>query len=363
MGNYNWSINSIKSLLSILKKMEKEEKDASKLLLIKKDITYIKEFISEYYNPPFESNLDLFEKFKLDKNTLMKMPFLWDDFIRFNKITELYSSSYIPKTLELTNDDLLTITHDFYSKSLNNEFYNQFIKNFNKRKNHITFDDCKDEPYSGMTIIIPSLNESFTKIKRTNTISDVITTIHEYSHSTCSLINPYNYTKEKILYCEIESEFMELIATDYLETIFKNGEAKLYRTSIHNDFKKHAEVLVNKINLIRYESTIINGYSSYEQLENLAYKKCNLFPEELEDIINYKEMIPEIYLTGYLFALELYNLYKKDKDKALDFFKRIILLDCKTEEKYYNSIKSFGLIPTKSVSEFQKKLEKNNRKN
>ena len=58
------------------------------------------------------------------------------------------------------------------------------------------------------------------------------------------------------------------------------------------------------------------------------------------------------YLISFIFALELYYLYKEDKEKALYNLEKIILLNCNSEEEYYNTVSHESMVAV-PLSEYQ----------
>lgn len=58
-----------------------------------------------------------------------------------------------------------------------------------------------------------------------------------------------------------------------------------------------------------------------------------------------------------MLAIELYKIYKEDKDKALYILKHIIMLDNTSNEQYYCNIQRLGLVPNLSIDEFQRETE------
>ena len=60
------------------------------------------------------------------------------------------------------------------------------------------------------------------------------------------------------------------------------------------------------------------------------------FSDEIfDDAFLFSGIAHEEYLASYMNAIELYMLYKENKDKALDTLKRIILLDEMNEEELF----------------------------
>lgn len=358
MKKYNWTIDTLISKMNLIEKLIETETDEKKLELLRFDYTTLKNHIDEFFDNSIYETLKLLESLEYIKGEYTQIDFLWDDFAEFAEITYDYINIPKLKRCSLSKTDLLDITHDFY-KSLNKVFYGNFMKNFYRRNDHIVFKAAqKDNKFIGETIILPSLRESFIDIYRNYTADDILTTIHEYSHATSTSINPYHLVRStKTLYTEIDTLFMEFIAADFVDKQMHTSNAPIHKASKLNEFSANAYDICSQIDLIEAEKFTKNGYLNNKQLKQIALEKCELQPNEVEDLLNEPNVYSTVYLTSYMFALELYKLYLEDKEKALYYLQKIILLDHLNEEEYYCNIKRFGLIPNLSVQEFYKECK------
>jgi len=358
MAKYNWTVDTLIGKLKLIEKLIQNETDPEKLKALQYDYYTLQNHIDEYFNQTTEENLKLLESYDYFKDNLTQIDFLWDAFKRFYETVNYPIETPELKRYSLSKDDILSITHDFY-KSLNNSFFCNFMKNFCRRNDHVVFRSMPQKIlYTGESITLPSLKETYIEIYRNFTAEDIITTIHEYSHATSVSINPKHLYLTKSLYTEIDSLFMELIASDYLETLFKDGSSTILKAEGLNEQCSHADDISAIIDLINAEQFTINGYTSNKLLKSIAKKHCKLYPEELEEILNNSGPSQSLYLTSYMFAISLYKIYKEDKEKALYYLKKIILLECSNERQYYSNIRKFGIIPNDGLYEFQKQVQK-----
>lgn len=357
MGKYNWNFYTLEDRFFKLKRLIAKETNPEKLALLKSDYELLNLLIENNYYPENNDNLKLLESFKEIKNDLIHYQFTWKDIKKFYNITKDNELDFFSlKQLSLSKETLLTITHDFY-KSLDHQYYQYFLNFFHNTNTHITFKAAHlDEDYSGESIMLPSINEYFVKIERIFTIEDIITTIHEYSHLISSKINYNHILPAKNLLSEIDSLFMELIASDYLENLFKNDEANIAKIINHESYISTSEIFNDLFKLITIEKNLISGYQSNKTLKQFALSKCSLQPLELEGLINNYNTNSITYLTSYLFAIELYNLYKTDQEKAIYYLKKIILLICNDEKEYYDNIKKLGIIPNQTIQSFNNEI-------
>lgn len=369
MRKYNWTIDDLKNLLKLLEKKRTLETEPQKLDLLLIDINDLKDFILELECEEPENMSKLLDNYASDKKELSSFKFLWED-IRFFHETVSSSIKNPPllKTVSLSKKDLLDLTHDFYKEYLDKFFFHNFLKQFRQRFNHIKFDEnTYSTEYMGESIHIGSLGETFISIMRDYDIEDALTCIHEYEHATSIVINPYHVHGLNRPFCELDPLFMEMIGADYLESIFKDGEAIKAKASNHETQCLTSELLSSKINLVKAEELHYkDGYTSNKILKESAKKYCGLVSEDVDDLIQYSSL-PYDYSISYIFAVELYNMFQNDRDKALYYLKKIIYLNCKTELEYYNELKKMGFIPNLHMREFHHsinesilKLEKKN---
>lgn len=364
MVKYNWTIDDLKAKYNLLLKMQEVEKDPEKLDLIIKDINYLYEYIMEFEDPQFEDTPKLLENYYFSKEELLKRKFLWGDISLFKEETcNSVTPSPILKNASFSKKDILDLTHDFYKTELDKFFFHNFLKSFRQRYDHLIFTkEIDNKNCMGESFSILSLKEIFIRVLRNFNIEDVLTTIHEYSHATSVIISPTHVSDQNYTFCEIDSLFMEMIAADYLERIFKNGEATIAKANSHELQCCTADVIASKIDLIKAEDLFYNGcYTNNKMLKESAKKYCGLVSEEVDDIIQQGSLSYD-YTISYLFAVELYNLYKNDKEKALYILRKIIYLNCKSELEYYNELKRLGLIPNMNMREYHRDINENIRK-
>ena len=85
------------------------------------------------------------------------------------------------------------------------------------------------------------------------------------------------------------------------------------------------------------------------------WQEINYFPFNLYNILNNHQYE---YAFSYILALELYNLFQEDKDKALDTLKKLIELKCHNSKEYYVNVKKLGLIPNLNLLTYERELQR-----
>ncbi len=356
MAKYNWTVDTLQLKIEELRKAYAREENEDLKNLIAYDINNLETWIDAFYDTEkydMEKFTDIFKVFKSD---ITSLAFLWSDY------EEFYRESKDPKIREhtfhrssLSKDDLITLTHDFY-KSLNRYFFGNFMKNFRHRRDHVVFLNDPDDVYCGEAISIKYTNEAFLSIGRFFTIEDYLTTIHEFAHATSFQINPNHVDYDKRAFSETIALFMELLASDYYLEQTKDYDASIYKINTHLEYIDNAQVVNLIIYLIKKEQQLGHEYTSTKEMRQQLTKDS--FSDEIfDDAFLFSGIAHEEYLASYMYAIELYMLYKENKDKALDLLKRMILLDEMNEEEYYSNIKKLGIIPNFSLRSFERDLQ------
>jgi len=292
------------------------------------------------------------------KKNLERIDFLWEHFHTFYKTTynpllnlSLKDITFKIDQTDLTPDDLISITHDFY-KQLDSYFYNAFNNIFKTKNDHIIFRNglTGDINCKGDTLSLSSCKESFITINRNFTIDDILTTIHECEHATSNFINPEHHFYPKWLFVETNTLFMELIAIDYINNLLKDDHIKVLKINLFLAQAKNAVNIINCLNLMKNEK-ITQEYQNDAELV-LAGTSYNISAENINSLFTEDNDALQDYLTSFMFALELYYMYKEDKEKALYYLKKLILLNCKSQLEYYNKIKKFGITPNLHLQKY-----------
>ena len=303
-------------------------------------------------------NLSLLEIYRESQEELENISFAKKDILNFYTESTLISSdiTYVEqKKMNLKNDDILTIVHDFY-KSLDPYFFKTFMKIFKQRiNNRKPFNKEDTTPFMGWSYMLSYLNEIYIAIARTYDIEDIITFAHEYMHTINYSINSSGaYEKNKRYFFEIDTLFIELIIADYLRNLFKNNEADKANLITHLEYCN--QVIYSSIiyTLTDYEKTNNTQLQSNKQMKELIKNTFGIKENIFEEIFQKRDTeIITKYIISYMFAIELYLLYLNDKDKSLYILKKIIQVKGLSKEEYYKYIKSLGLFPSTSIHEYE----------
>ncbi len=338
---YNWTIDDLEQRLKRFEKLVDKVSDKEKLHLIKNDIEVLSNYIEDYYHPSLLEDMKFLELYDISKDYVNEFSFLWNDFKDFDNNTNDIIYDFTIKNCSLSKKDLLELTHDFYKNALDKNMYGIFMKNFYRRRDHVLFQQNDDINLpAGETINIKSTKESFLTINRNQTYEDLITTVHEYMHANSAIINPYHFSINKELYIEVDTLFMELIAFDYFENIFKDNKMNILKINNHINYIINNLYVTNRIKLFEFEKE----YGAYKKNKDLrkALHTMGIDDEDLDTLLSHSH---EYYVVGYIFALELYNMYIEDKEKALHALRKFLMLEDSESKDYYIRMKNLGLIP------------------
>ena len=146
--------------------------------------------------------------------------FIWFDVCNYldNK-KNIYNYQYN----NLTQDDIVTLVHDFY-KTRSKSIFLKFLECYDKRKTNLQFVKAGSlDNNPGLSFLINTIKESYILCEYTGTIYDVTKLAHEYGHATMFLYDKNMYEDKNIVYTELDGIYFELEMMKYL---YKNNILK-----------------------------------------------------------------------------------------------------------------------------------------
>ena len=347
MVHFNWTIDQIRDRYNYLCHQYEcgriIEDDAKEKLI--DDLAYLKSLLEE-------KELDyqtesLIERHHGVSEQLEDVDYLWGEIRDFSLCTKEDFPTVPIKTCSLSRNDLLDLTHDFYKHCFDHFFFGNFMKNFYRRRDHILFEPATEPTLKGESISINTTKETFLRVNRDYTCDDLITTVHEYMHATSFSINGDHFIFNKDIYAEIDPMFVELIACDYFETIFKDHKIDSLKVYLHKKLCKKAHDALHLINL--YDSESEKGTFQNNRDLRKAALECGI--TDLEKVFDSFDLVPTI---DYIFAVEFYYLYREDREKALNLLKKFIMMSFDDELKYYSELQKLGIYPNTNSRELHK---------
>ncbi len=252
----------------------------------------------------------------------------------------------IPKC-NLTENDVYDLLDDFY-KSTPKGNYRIFSNLFKDRDKYINY-DLKGKCFDGITYMVPIVKKNYMSIGAHGDKRDLLETLtHEYGHAIGARLNDKRYYSDDT-FVEIESLFMSLIGIDYYHEKTNDEYFKmLLKKKVYDYAVSSQEVLMFKNvhdNTFRYmkdNDSALKLCDIYLEKEGFNPNKVNI---DIEDSMK--------YIFSYMVAIELYEVYKEDKELAFNLLKKIVNRDKRLTE--YESITN-TVTPVKSLNKYMKRL-------
>ena len=346
-----WTVEDLSKDLKELKGLFNEETDPGKRVELANHIGRLERVIIAYSfdrNTPVISDDNFFVCLDRFPPYRVVLPHVRDFLSQFNGLN-IYLETKKRKERHYKLEDMQELVHDFY-KSVGGIYYDKFLEYEKEKDNRVNFIQI---PSSESTShVVPPLNKYYLTIGTESDDRDVIETlVHEIGHVLTFKINNKRYDSNQE-YREIESLFLELIADRYLSEVTDDR----YFTDIEIDrivnYYKIADLFDSIGNAY---DLILDNVSNVEEPDKLF---SSMVKEQGITKIPKKNLYNNMnYLFSYICALELVEIYREDKDKALDILTNIISNNKDITE--YERITS-NVTPNRHVKKYVKELKKVN---
>lgn len=267
-----------------------------------------------------------------------------EDQIDISKVFKLPDEN---KSLLLTQRDSIELIHEFFRTTPKEIFgiHNRLYK----REKYIRFGQCKSPETGGEMIFIPGVNKPYITINIDQNSNLLASISHEEGHAIASLINPNRYQRdEHSFYSEIESLFFELIADDYFENELDSETFKNEKLNELLDYFVIAMMIIDQKNIADIGFKQKNPTAKTIKIDR-SILNC-------DSSIDIGACIIEEYMKyaiSYIVAIELYELYKEDKEQAIEKLKNILNRN-ENDSEYRNIMTT--VIPNKSLVKFRDRL-------
>ncbi len=367
---YNWNLDDLKKLQKLYEKKARMCTDVNLQLEYESVVNNILDIIDNYnYMTQPSSSIQALpfvqknNHFDVVNDDLGKIRLYSSYFPFIRRFRDMMDGTDVAlqddlQVFKTSQDGIVTLTTDFYHqyKGIFSSTYDSLADNF---RNRLLFrKPSQDEKYGGNTYSVYRTTEVFIDCIKSNNVQDYISLIHESSHGiTCKLNQDIMWDWNKYCLIEVDSLFFEMIGTDYaskLVGVQKDG----VKTKIAT-FKDHlysAGIICSKIDAykqlskkdLRNRRTISKFYK-----QEIGYDKDLTFDAMYSRIQEYMH-----YVISYLVAIELYMIYIKDQEKALDLLHKIIMLKNFDNKGYLLNIKSLGINPGENVKNYYELLLK-----
>ena len=349
---YYWDNKDLRKDLKELEKRLKLEKNPKEQELLAYYIATTKQIILSLEDEDLkeEQEISIAYLSQIVPSFLLYYPYIekYNKIANKKELPDLNSFENDTKKNKLSKDALIELIHEFY-RSTNLEIYDKFQEIYRKRHHIIYF---SQEEYAYMQFI-PGINKPYFTLNEPSGKDyklSLMEATHEIAHGIASLISPERYTFDELsFFTEIESMFFELVAIDF------------FSKQLNDDGFYKDELMVLKSQDLASQRILI-----YRDLADYRFKLKNPSQEEfleqikeeairnmltMEDKENFEEDLK--YLFSYIVAIELSEIYRKDKNSALEMLKEI--LKRKDSEGEYENITKI-VTPGKSLAKFRKRI-------
>ena len=333
-----WTVEDLKKDYSKIKAICDSEGNPDRKLKLKYALLSISQYI-KYIDEESNANY-IYDKGEDDIDVLLSSIDKYKDYFGvvqnhydlLNNSLFDYDSTYYAKNYntDIKEKEMYGLIHDMF-KSCGKRVFNYYITMEKNRKSLLNIN--KNLPStSGVIFPVPIVKKNYIEVgMKPKMIKDTLVTLtHEYGHSIGALMNDDRYHLGDI-FTELESYFFELVGLDYY-----------YQRTNDEHYKCYLEHLIN-INYLRAKRVIdlkkacdnIDKDSSYKEQKNTCINNLKKIGYNFDkSSVNLEINIT--YLYSYLCAVELFEIYREDKELAIDIFERIIKRDKGVSE--YDSI-------------------------
>ncbi len=231
----------------------------------------------------------------------------------------------------ITFENTLNLVKEFY-KRFDSELYCYFLEVYGDREYSLRYSKLPKEETKtdGTTLFIDGVSKNFITVYETNPLSTYICTIHEYGHAIANLINPeVSYADREDLFMEVAAIFPELIALYENNFDFETIQVLYQMYTNLVTYVNSAEYLClhNPILNAWADNKHIMSNSFFKQLEEFYDMDEECFEEALSTTIEDEG----VYVISYAVAMELLHIYRTNKKKAIELFKRFLKYPAKED--------------------------------
>lgn len=244
---------------------------------------------------------------------------------KLDKVRKRNDFPFLYSGAKLSHTTVLSLVNDFYH-SLDDELYSYFLKAYADRFKYVKFlkkinKDEKD--CNGFTLFMDGVEKNFITIYETAPIETYACAIHEFGHAIHNLINPeVSYIDNNNFFIEVASIFPEMVAIYENNSKFTSLQKAYYLYSLFITYYDSAEYLSLHTPVINIwkECKFKFNFKFYHELKKYYDINQKCLKELADNIID----DDGIYVLSYIISLELFHIYKQDKKRALELFKKIL---------------------------------------
>lgn len=220
------------------------------------------------------------------------------------------------KKLDLTNTDIITITHDIIASTNNKTILKIFYDLIKHHKERINIQNVSHIPrgateyVGGITIIDPLSRKSYINLFRNNTIEDIEMFTHEVFHYIYNYLLHYVYKRKDIrLLGELEGQFGSIYSTRFLEkTELKDEAFKLRKNHFNSIITSSYLIMINHILFVTSKDNNFNLDEANKMLnQELKTIEIEITQDEIPTLVSINGLEKMMNIICYLISLDLIN--------------------------------------------------------
>lgn len=244
---------------------------------------------------------------------------------RLEKIDENGNFDFLHTGASINHSKTLSLVDKFY-RTFDKDLYQVFSSIYGERQHNMRFlnrAQNDDKKSNGNTLFIGGVNKNFISVCDTSPLENYGCTVHEYGHAIHNIVNSdVPYSDREDFFAEVAAIFPELVALYENKGNFDDLEAAYHLYTNVVTYLDSAEFLT-------LHTPIINAWADNK------FVMSNKFFSELEECYEVDEECFEkalsttiedegVYVLSFIVSLELLHIYKEDKRKALELFKKFL---------------------------------------
>lgn len=342
--NFKIDINFVKELRDNLLEFDPNNEDVNRLEIL------IKKLENNFNDESNKKNKDL----KVLRDCLE----YYDDFKFLYKIVRKFACTgmYIDsiatpsyKPLTISDDECLSLANDFF-KEHGAFFHNQFNEFYSESNDHLEFINPNDST-DGEIHYFNSTGDAFVFVPNHNNFTKASILIHELEHVIDAYNNPNFY--ENYIIRETSAVFMEMIGVHYLGKQLNLTDAPYMRMfSLHTIVKSDSYNIYYKNQLLYLIKQ--NKHLNDKKLKGMLFNKYSMSYKFIDFCNKYNLFEDYYYQIAQLIAIELFNIYNVDKEKALFILKDIIMNG--NDNNIFSILEKYNIILIEHLEQFENDL-------
>lgn len=377
--SYTWGVKDLcncqRKLIQMTKEMH-DERDKSYILTI---LRILEESIQELENPDEETTISYVERMEIIEGDLITFaPYyaLIEKFAdtidlfegQLNRIDEIVLPIFGPNDsygkitgAKMPNDYAFSLMKSFY-RGFDSVLYPTFLQAYEQRKKSVRFIPNVDKYHKAVSSYIDIIRRYFITCVKSNDVNKLYTLIHEYGHVLSYFLNPkrYLYCSED-MYDEVPAIFPELVS-------YKTNPGNFH--PLHPALEEYGTLMTNYAaanNLLMHDAYVEmwkrnNGIID-DEFFRMIKREYDLKVDEVDEGSETYIYDDGKYIISYMAALELLNLYRRDKNKALKIYRDLLRVPyTESVHDFVNSELNLGSHLEEETSmmlnDFERKLKK-----